>query len=158
MWKINIFIYHYIAYIFFELIYSISIWFVFYFNFDIFISVFPASIKFIIFGTNAIIMNAYNIIPTNDNPVQGNIFNKAVWTNRFLPKLLTLPFIVYSMPVTPISGKSPHMMVANKKFQLDKNPSMKLIMPTMTMLVGKNIHIYRYNTQVIPNSMKKVLT
>lgn len=103
-------------------------------------------------------MNAYNIIPTNDNAPHGNIFNKAVWMNRFFPKLLTLPFIVYNIPVTPISGKSPHIMVASKKFQLDKKPSIKLSIATMTILVGKKTHIYRYNIQVTPNSMKKDFT
>lgn len=107
---------------------------------------------------NTIIRNAYNIMPRNDSPFHGNIFNKAVWINRFLPKLLTLPFIVYSIPVTPISGKSPHIMVANKKFQLDKKPSRKLIIATITILVGKKVHIYRYMIQVIPNSMRKVFT
>lgn len=55
------------------------------------------------------------MMPIMDTVRQGRYLRMAVWMKRLWPKLATLAFMVYSMPVAPVYGKYAHKAVRTRK-------------------------------------------
>lgn len=86
--------------------------------------------------------------PIIESVLHGHILSRAVCMNRFLPRLDPLAFMVYNIPVAPVSGKCADNWVDTKNYHWMSSPNRKFVIMTGTISNGNQIHKYKNMTQI----------